>query len=104
MLDDLQTQLIADNLQDPRHRMTWSMKLWMGNRIGESQSLQWRAIDWDTGAIRVTLSLFEGKLNKPKTKAGKRMVVLNPEQLAELRAYKDNHQPDAGPDDWVFPG
>ena len=49
-------------------------------------------------------SLFEGKVSKPKTKAGERGVVLNEAQIAELKTYKQNHYPNAGPDDWVFPG
>ena len=36
VLDDLQTQQIADSPEDPRHKMMWNMNLWMGNRIGET--------------------------------------------------------------------
>lgn len=104
VLDDLQTQQIADCLEDPRHKMMWNMNLWMGNRIGETRALRWKSIDWETGRVTVTESLFEGKLNKPKTKAGERGVVLNEAQLAELREYKQKHYPDAKPDGWVFPG
>ena len=104
VLDDLQTQQIAESLEDPRHKMMWNMNLWMGNRIGESRALRWKCIDWETGRVTVTESLFEGKSNKPKTKAGERVVVLNEAQLAELREYKQEHCPDAEPDGWVFPG
>ncbi len=104
VLDDLQTQQIADRLQDPRHRMMWNMNLWMGNRIGETRALRWRCIDWETGLVTVKESLFEGKSSRPKTKAGERAVVLNEEQLAELRAYKQAHFPNVHPDAWLFPG
>jgi integrase len=67
LLDDLQTQQIANSLEDPRHRMMWNMNLWMGNRIGETGALRWKCIDWETGTVLVTESLFEGKSNKPKT-------------------------------------
>ena len=104
VLDDLQTQQIAESLEDPRHKMMWNMNLWMGNRIGETRALRWKSIDWETGRVTVTESLFEGKSNKPKTKAGERGVVLNEAQLAELREYEQKHYPDAKPDGWVFPG
>jgi integrase len=102
--DDLQTQQIADCLEDPRHKMMWNMNLWMGNRIGETRALRWKCVDWETGRVIVTESLFEGKSNKPKTKAGERVVVLNEAQLAELKEYKQKNHPDAGPEGWLFPG
>jgi len=104
VLDDLQTQQIAENLEDPRHKMMWNMNLWMGNRIGEIRALRWKCVDWETGRVVVTESLFEGKSNKPKTKAGERVVVLNEAQLAELREYKQKSYPDAEPEGWLFPG
>ena len=104
VLDDLQTQQIADSLEDPRHKMMWNMNLWMGNRIGETRALRWKCIDWVTGRVVVTESLFEGKSNKPKTKAGERVVVLNEARLAGLREYQEKNYSDAGPEGWVFPG
>src|SRR5947207_5644305 len=104
VLDDLQTHQIADGLGDPRHKMMWNMNLWMGNRIGEARALRWKCIDWETGRVTVTESLFEGKSSKPKTKAGERGVVLNEAQLAELREYKQKHYPGAEPEGWLFRG
>jgi integrase len=103
-LDDLRTQQIAESLEDPHHKMMWNMNLWMGNRIGETRALRWKSIDWQTGKVTVTESLFEGKSNKPETKAGERGVVLNEAQLAELREYKQNHYAEAEPYGWLFPG
>ena len=82
VLDDLQTEQIADRLEDPRHKIMWNMNLWMGNRIGEARALRWKSIDWETGLVSVTESLFEGKVSKPKTKAGERGVELNEAQIA----------------------
>jgi integrase len=104
VLDDLQTQQIADSLVDPRHRMMWNMNLWMGNRIGEARALRWKCIDWETGGVTVTESLFEGKSSRPKTKAGECGVVLNEAQLAELKEYEQKHYLDAEPEGWLFPG
>ena len=104
VLDDLQAEQIAESLKDPRHKMMWNMNLWMGNRIGETRALRWKCIDWETGRVTVSESLFEGKSNKPKTKAGERAVVLIEAQLAELQKYKQKHFPEAEPSDWIFPG
>jgi integrase len=104
VLDDLQAEQIAESLKEPRHKMMWDMNLWMGNRIGETRALRWKCIDWETGRVTVSESLFEGKSNKPKTKAGERAVVLIEAQLAELKKYKQKHFPQAGPNDWIFPG
>jgi integrase len=104
VLNDLQTQQIADSLEDPRHKMMWNINLWMGNRIGEARALRWKCVDWETGRVTVVESLFEGKSSKPKTKAGERGVVLNEAQLAELKLYKQNHYPQAEPEGWLFPG
>jgi len=60
--------------------------------------------NWENGVVTVTESLFEGKSNRPKTKAGERLAVLNEAQLAELRVYKERHYPDAAPEGWLFPG
>jgi integrase len=87
VLDDLQAEQIAESLKDPRHKMMWNINLWMGNRIGETRALRWKCIDWETGRATVSESLFEGKSNKPKTKAGERAVVLIEAQLAELKKY-----------------
>ena len=104
VLDDLQTQLIARELHDPRHRMMWNMNLWMGNRIGETRALRVNSVDWETGVVTVRESLFEGKSNRPKTKAGERLVVLNEAQLAELRKYQEEHLHGTDPKGWLFPG
>jgi len=68
------------------------------------RALRWKCIDWATGWVSVTESLFEGKSSKPKTKAGERGVLLNEAQLAELRAYQQKHYPNAQSEGWVCPG
>jgi integrase len=52
----------------------------------------------------VTESVWEGNSTQPKTKKGYRKVILTPTQIAELKKYKDDNYPSAGPEDWLFPG
>jgi len=95
---------IEEKLTDPRHRIAWKLMLWAGNRCGEIRGLRWRSVHWEQNCILVTESVWEGNSTQPKTKKGYRKVVLTPTQMAELKKYKDENCPDAGPDDWLFPG
>jgi integrase len=99
-----QAVAIEEKLTDPRHRMAWKLNVWAGNRCGEIRGLRWRNVLWDLNTVVVTESVWEGKSTPPKTRKGYRKVVLTPKQMAELQKYKDENHPDAGPDDWVFPG
>jgi integrase len=95
---------IEEQLTQPRHRMPWKLMLWAGNRCGEICGLRWRSVHWEQNTILVTESVWEGNSTQPKTKRGYRKVVLTPAQIAELKKYKDENYPNAGPDDWLFPG
>lgn len=95
---------IEEKLTDPRHRMAWKLFLWAGNRCGEVRGLRWQSVVWEHNAIIVTESVWEGNSTPPKTKKGNRKLVLTSNQMAELKEYKDSCFPDAGPEDWIFPG
>jgi integrase len=95
---------IEEQLVNPRHRMAWKLMLWAGNRCGEIRGLHWRSVHWEQNTILVTESVWEGNSTQPKTKRGYRKVILTPTQIAELKKYKDDNYPSAGPDDWLFPG
>ena len=99
-----QAVAIEEKLTDPRHRMAWKLNVWAGNRCGEIRGLRWRNVLWEGNTVVVTESVWEGNSTPPKTKKGYRKVVLSPNQMAELKKYKDENHPDAGPDAWVFPG
>jgi len=95
---------LEEKLTDPRYRTAWKLMLWAGNRCGEIRGLRWRSLHWEHNTILVTESVWESNSTQPKTKKGYRKVVLTPTQMAELKKYKDDNYPDAGPEDWVFPG
>ena len=99
-----QAVAIEDALKDPRHKMVWKLKLWMGIRRGEVRGLRWSACYWEHDTILVRESVWGGHSNLPKSRKGYRKVRFTPSQMAELREYKDKHTPEAGPADWVFPG
>jgi len=95
---------ILDGLKDPRHKMAWQLAVWLGNRCGETRGLRWESVLWEHNTILIRESVWEGKSTLPKTKKGYRKVVLIDEQMQILREYKEQHLPDAQPQDWVIPG
>jgi integrase len=84
--------------------MAWKLIVWAGNRCGEIRGLRRGNVLWDLNAIVVTESVWEGKSTPTKTTKGYRKVVLTSNQMAELKKYKVEHHPNAGPEAWIFPG
>jgi integrase len=68
--------------------------LWVdaGAREGEVFALRWSDVDWDAGAVSVTRSLEEIKgrlrLKEPKTRRGRRKVVLSPGTVGALAGHR----------------
>jgi integrase len=66
-----------------------------GMRSGELLGLQWRDVDLESGTLRVNRTVFNGKVNMPKTAKSRRSIKLT---RAATRAL--NEHPRAG--EWVF--
>lgn len=65
-----------------------------GLRIGEAAALQWDDIDFESGIISVTKTLYyksmtEYKFVEPKTSASVRTVVLDDDTIRELKEWKE---------------
>ena len=65
-----------------------------GLRIGEAAALQWEDIDFESGIISVTKTLYyksmtEYKFVEPKTSASVRTVVLDDDTIRELKEWKE---------------
>lgn len=78
------------------------LELTTGLRRGELLGLQWDDLDLKTGTLKIDRQIYpvKGKLtvNKPKTKAGVRTIILPPPVLEVLREYKEQvFSP------WLFP-
>lgn len=69
------------------------LELTTGLRRGELLGLQWDDLDLKTGTLKIDRQIYpvKGKLtvNKPKTKAGVRTIILPPPVLEVLREYKE---------------
>lgn len=78
------------------------LELTTGLRRGELLGLQWDDLDLKAGTLKIDRQIYpvKGKLtvNKPKTKAGVRTIILPPPVLEVLREYKEQvFSP------WLFP-
>jgi integrase len=68
-----------------------------GLRKGEILGLRWSDIDWDSKNLRVQRQLqrVHGKgliFNKPKSRSGRRLIMLGTSTIDRLRAHKDHQQ------------
>lgn len=64
-----------------------------GMRLGEAAALQWDDIDFETGLVSITKTLYyksmkEYKFMEPKTQASKRTIVIDDDTIRELKEWK----------------
>lgn len=65
-----------------------------GMRIGEAAALQWDDIDFETGLLSITKTLYyktmtEYKFVDPKTQASNRVIVIDDDTIRELKEWKE---------------
>ena len=77
------------------------MSFWLlfmtGMRIGEAAALHWSDIDFDTGLLSITKTLYyktmtDYKFVEPKTQASIRTIYIDADTLNELKAWKKVQQ------------
>jgi integrase len=66
-----------------------------GMRSGELLGLQWRDIDLEAGTLRVNRTIFNGKVNTPKTAKSRRSIKLTKIAARALNQHSRNGE-------WVF--
>jgi len=64
--------------------------------------VRWRALDLEIGTLVVRESVYEGKVQRPKTQKSKRTIPLGPHAIASLKAHRDRSTRKSA-DDLVFP-
>lgn len=77
------------------------MPFWLlfmtGMRIGEASALQWSDIDFETGMLSITKTLYYKTMNdykfvEPKTQASIRTLYIDSDTINELKAWKEVQQ------------
>jgi integrase len=76
---------LLEALPEPSCSLAWLLAF-TGLRIGELLALRWRAVDLDSGLIRVRQTCYEGHFDDPKTKRSRRTVPLGIKGMEILRA------------------
>jgi integrase len=75
----------VDRLSQTELGYLWQFWAWTGPRSGELIGLLWSDVDSECESIQIRRSVRVGREKSPKTRAGKRRLVLLPEARAALR-------------------
>ena len=92
---------LLDEVGEP-YRMMTGLIAATGLRIGELLALRWRALDLDVGTLNVRESVFEGKIQQPKTQKARRTIPLGPHEITLLKEHRERSTR-KGANDLVFP-
>ncbi|MBC6314070.1 tyrosine-type recombinase/integrase [Listeria grandensis] len=94
-------QVISCIFKEDYYQHFLFISIWLlfmtGMRIGEATALQWDDIDFETGVLSITKTLYYKNLNEyyfvePKTKASTRQIVLDTDTLHLLKEWKNLQQ------------
>jgi integrase len=73
----------------------WRAFFWLlaetGMRPGELAGLKQDGVNWKAGTIRIEQSVWQGKLQAPKTSTAIRTFAISSELVQRLRAYQRDH-------------
>ena len=98
--EELQRLLIQ--AKDEGYYEVFLLELTTGLRVGELMALQWDDLNFKTGELRIERQVYRTKeellIQKPKTKASIRTVILPPPVAEALRVYKQTVS-----SRWMFP-
>jgi integrase len=103
-LNDSEIRTLCSNAT-PAYRAVIATLAWTGLRVSEALGLRWEDVDFEAREISVRCQLdVEGKLKRPKTKAGLRTIPLLPALDQELKRHRRDQfaRGYAGPGQLVF--
>ena len=73
----------------------WKSFFWLlaetGMRPGELAGLKLDGVDWQEGTIRIEQSVWQGKLQSPKSTNAIRAFAISSELILRLQAYQRDH-------------
>ncbi|PYU92741.1 MAG: hypothetical protein DMG25_11325 [Acidobacteria bacterium] len=95
-------RMIEEALPHGKYRMFFQTSMGMGARAGEVPALRWRFLDLEQGIVWIRQTVYDGKLDSPKTYRSAPQVYIPEELVQKLREYKKQF-PNATDDDFVFP-
>ena len=100
-LTQQQLRALLETARDDELYALWVLACTTGMRNGEPLAIQWRDIDLEAGTLQVKRTVFDGKVNPPKTASGRRTIRLSKLALAALRQHRINAT-ERQTSEWVF--
>lgn len=88
-----QARSFLSGVHESRHVNLYFLAIATGLRQGELLGLQWKDVDWEGSRLQIQRQVqrIKGKglvFTEPKSRAGRRSVVLGPSSMARLRAQR----------------
>jgi integrase len=94
-LDEEQVKRVLGTVQGDKLEALYVLAVTTGMRSGELLGLRWEDVDLRAGTLQVRRTVFNGRIEAPKTLKGKRSIKLGQTSIRSLRKH-----PKAG--EWVF--
>lgn len=86
--DQIATLLQSAEASGDRWYWLWALLASTGMRRGEALGLTWPTVDLDAGHVTIRQSLLQSGISTPKTDAAYRVIDIEPEVVAGLRAWR----------------
>ncbi len=94
-LDEDQVRKLLSTVEGDTLEALYILAITTGMRSGELLGLKWEDVDFRAGVLRVNRTVFNGRVNAPKTSKSRRSIKLSRPALVALK----NH---ARKGEWVF--
>jgi integrase len=94
-LDEEQVRGLLKAVEGDELEALYVLVITTGMRSGELLGLKWEAVDFRAGTLRVNRTVFNGRVNMPKTSKSRRSIELSRSALVALK----NH---GRTSEWVF--
>ncbi len=94
-LDEYQVRKLLSTVEGDTLEALYVLAITTGMRSGELLGLKWEDVDFRAGVLRVNRTVFNGRVNAPKTSKSRRSIKLSRSALVALK----NH---ARTSEWVF--
>ena len=86
-LDEEQVKLLLQAVEGEGLEALYVLAVTTGMRQGELLGLQWRDIDFEQGIIKVKRTIYNGRVDAPKTSKGKRSIKLTQTSIRVLKEH-----------------
>jgi integrase len=94
-LNEEQVKMLLKAAEGDKLEALYLLAITTGMRSGELLGLQWKDLDLPTGIVQVRRTVFNGRIEAPKTAKGNRSIKLTETSIRALREHERTSE-------WVF--